>query len=95
MEANYNSMKTNEKKFPHPQTFPQKYIPYFQNYQAMGFALNLNRRFTDSTNRIVNAPTVRIQEPSKTNGINGGVNAADVSEALTNGKSKKKSIQKV
>jgi len=60
----------------------------------MGFAINLNRRFTDSTNRIVNAPTVRIQEPSKTNGINGGVNAADVSEALTNGKSKKKAYRR-
>merc|ERR1719419_695258 len=53
-----------------------------------------DRRFTDSTNRIGNAPTVRIQEPSKTNGINGGVNAADVSEALTNGKSKKKAYRR-
>ena len=55
----------------------------------------LDRRFTDSTNRIVNAPTVRIQEPSKTNGINGGVNAAEVSDALTNGKSKKKAYRRL
>merc|ERR1712227_557808 len=34
------------------------------------------------------------QEPSKTNGINGGVNAAEVSDALTNGKSKKKAYRR-
>ena len=52
-----------------------------------------DRRFTDTaTNRVVNAPTVRIQEP-KTNGTN-GVNAAEVSEALTNGKSKKKAYRR-
>jgi len=50
-----------------------------------------NRRFTDTSNRVVNnAPSVRIQEPAKTN----GVNAAEVSEALTNGKSKKKAYRR-
>lgn len=39
---------------------------------------------------MVNAPSVRIQEPAKTN----GVNAAEVSEALTNGKSKKKAYRR-
>ena len=51
----------------------------------------LDRRFTDTSNRVVNnAPSVRIQEPAKTN----GVNAAEVSEALTNGKSKKKAYRR-
>ena len=51
-----------------------------------------DRRFTDTgTNRVVNAaPSVRIQEPAKTN----GVNAAEVSEALTNGKGKKKAYRR-
>lgn len=38
----------------------------------------------------MNAPSVRIQEPAKTN----GVNAAEVSEALTNGKNKKKAYRR-
>merc|ERR1711892_760248 len=50
--------------------------------------LYLDRRFTDtSTNRVVNhQPTVRIQEPPKTN----GVNAAEVADALTSGGKGKK-----
>ena len=49
-----------------------------------------DRRFTDNTNRVVNAPTVRIQEPPKTN----GVNPAELSDALSSGKSKKKAYRR-
>ena len=48
-----------------------------------------DRRFTDNTNRVVNAPTVRIQEPP-TN----GVNPAELSDALSSGKSKKKAYRR-
>ena len=55
------------------------------------FLFLADRRFTDTaTNRVVNAPSVRIQEPAKTNGLN----PAEVSEALTNGKSKKKAYRR-
>merc|ERR1719411_1738810 len=50
-----------------------------------------DRRSFEAGNRTVNAPSVRIQEPAATN----GVNAAEVAEALTNGgKSKKKAYRK-
>ena len=49
-----------------------------------------DRRFTDNTNRVVNAPTVRIQEPAKSN----GVNPAELSDALSSGKSKKKAYRR-
>merc|ERR1719431_308128 len=46
-----------------------------------------DRRHTDvSSNRVVNPPTVRIQEPPKTN----GVNPAEVADALTSGGKGKK-----
>ena len=48
-----------------------------------------DRRFTDNTNRVVNAPTVRIQEPASN-----GVNPAELSDALTSGKSKKKAYRR-
>ena len=49
-----------------------------------------DRRFTDNTNRVVNAPTVRIQEPPTSN----GVNPSQLSEALSSGKSKKKAYRR-
>merc|ERR1719499_2833465 len=50
-----------------------------------------HRRYTDTaSNRVVNQPTVRIQEP-QTN----GVNAAEVADALTSGGKGKKNTRRI